>query len=137
MSEGFFVLRIITPAGTVREEHVAAVGLPSVNGAMGVLPMHVGYTGLLSDGVVEYMPLEAKHPQKVVIGSGFCTFSESALVVLTDFIETAETVNREAYESQREEALRILRETSGYDPAWEEARGKLALIESIDCMLKK
>jgi F0F1-type ATP synthase epsilon subunit len=131
-----FVFKVLTPGGVVREQHVSSAILPACDGQIGVLPLHIDYTGLLGTGVVEYFPVETDQPEKVAIGGGLCTFSDECLVVLADFVETPEGVNKETYAAERESLSKTLREGSGFDPAWETARRKLDRIEAVDEMLK-
>lgn len=136
MAADSFTFKIITPAGLTCEEHVTSVTLPSPKGEIGVLPEHVGYTGLLTTGVVEYVPVELGLAQRAAIGGGLCIYSEETLVVLADSVETPESVNKETYAAERNNLLKTVQEGSAYDPAWETAREKLARIEAVDRIIK-
>jgi F0F1-type ATP synthase epsilon subunit len=132
-----FKLKVVTPQGVVCEEEVLSVTLPGRQGQMQVLPKHIGYTGLLATGILEYLPVDnGSGSKRVVIGKGFCNFLEEGLMILADSVDTPEGLVVESYAGDKEQLSKAVREGNAYEAAWQEARNKLDRIEAIESMLK-
>lgn len=73
-----FTLKIVSPEGVIAERVVESVQLPMVDGEIGVLPNHCGYTGLLKAGMVR------TGSESYEIRGGFARFADNVLTVLAD-----------------------------------------------------
>lgn len=130
-----FTLRIFTPAGLLLEETASAVTVPGYDGQIGLLPMHIRYTGCLGTGVLEFSQTGGAS-RKLAVAGGFCTFVEDTMTVLADWAMPPDEVNRGTYAADRDKLAAVIKDSSSWEPAWDSAREKLARIEAIDAVLK-
>ena len=135
MASENFTLKILTPAGILLEEVAATVTVPAYNGQIGLLPMHVRYTGCLGTGVLEVHSPAGQSPRKVAVAGGFCTFADETLTVLADWAVLPEDVNRNSYAAERDSLSAVVKDASTWESSWAAARDKLARIEAIDAAL--
>lgn len=130
-----FNLKIITPTGLASAEQVSSVKLPASEGEIGMLPDHENYIGNLGIGVLEYDSLEDRKTKRLVISQGFCNFQNGSLVILTDKIISAESVNQSDYASERE-TLKVIIASSAVGSAEAKlATTKLKEIDAIEALL--
>ncbi len=87
-------LRIITHSKIVFSDEVTAVTLPSVNGAMGILPRHIPFVTLLDTGVIA-AHLHDDTLFECTISSGSAYLVNDDLTVFADAAETLETIDLE------------------------------------------
>lgn len=111
------LLRVITPIGLVFEQEVSSVTLPAIDGEIGVLPGHVGYSGLLGTGVLHFSPFadsnEAGVPgNRVVINGGFCSVQRNVLTILADQVDKPGSLDAKALSAIREAAEKALSDGS-------------------------
>ena len=83
-----FRIRVYTPAGLVLDEETDAVKAPTVDGEIGVLPMHTNYSGLIGAGTLEFTGSEGV--RTLTISGGMLQFAHSTLTVLADNVESGE-----------------------------------------------
>jgi F-type H+-transporting ATPase subunit epsilon len=135
MANDSFNLKIITPIGLVSEEQVTAAKLPASEGEIGVMPEHVPYIGNLGIGVLEYDSVLEKKTKRLVICEGFCSFEADSLVVLTDKVIFAESVNKAEFASERETLKLVVAGDTAASSEWILANNKLKEIEAIEALL--
>ncbi len=80
-----FRIRVLTPAGLVLDEETDSVKIPSIDGEIGVLPMHTKYSGLLGHGVLEFTGPSGV--RRLTINGGLSQFSRKTLTILADKVE--------------------------------------------------
>ena len=135
MASESFNLKIITPTGLVAQEQTSSVKLPASEGEIGMLPDHENYIGNLGVGVLEYDSVDDKKTKRLVLSQGFCNFQNGNLVVLTDKVIFAESVNKAEYASERE-ALKVIVASSTASSAESVlASTKLKEIDAVEALL--
>lgn len=135
MTNDSFNLKIITPIGLVSEEQASAIKLPASEGEIGMLPQHENYIGNLGIGVLEYESIAEKKTKRLVISQGFCKFEDGSLVVLTDKVIFADSVNKSDFASERETLKVVISSGSPSSGEWVLANNKLKEIEAIEALL--
>ncbi|MBX7136388.1 MAG: F0F1 ATP synthase subunit epsilon [Oligoflexia bacterium] len=130
-----YTLKLYVPSGLVLQEKVKEVYLPSATGEVGVLSEHAKYTALLGTGVLEYLSV-TDEKRRLVLSGGFCTFSDDTFTVLADSAEGPETFSRDRLAADRKSSEAVLAIGDTLDPAWEDARIKLAKVEAAEKLLK-
>lgn len=135
MSAESYKLKIFTPAGLACEDEASEVTLPAIDGEIGVLPQHIGYTGLLGTGLLSYNSLNESQAVRLVISGGFCNFNDDTLTILADSIDMIDTVDREAYAKDRQKFSETLSGGDASSAEWNFAKEQLARIEAIDAMI--
>lgn len=136
-----FRLKLYTPAGVAFEGDVLDVTVPVsdgtvTHGEIGILPNHAKYTGLLGTGLIEYRLKEGSERKRAVISGGFCSFSNNTLAVLSDSIDTTESVDPDRYSTEREALRSFVAGSDGYSDEWAIAAAKLARIDAIEKLLR-
>ena len=117
------------------EEQVSAVKLPAAEGEIGMLPDHENYIGNLGIGVLEYDSVADKKTKRLVISQGFCNFQDGNLVVLTDKVIFAESVNKSNFTSEREALKATVASGTPTSAEWALANNKLKEIEAIEALI--
>jgi len=136
MASESFALKIVTPRGLERQVDAAAVTLPSARGEIGLLAGHATYNGLLGVGIMSITETTGA-TSKLVVGGGFCTYSDGVMTVLADMVDTAETVDRQGYAKERDTLIEQMKGGGEVDPEWLLAQEKLAWIDAIDRLLSQ
>lgn len=93
-------LKIVTPEGTVYSEDVEMVGLPSVDGQLGILPNHMRLMTQMQPG--EMLVRKNGHDSLLAVGEGLVEVTGDQVAILTDMAVAAESIN----ETQAEEVRR-------------------------------
>ena len=135
MASESFNLKIITPTGLVAQEQTSSVKLPASEGEIGMLPDHENYIGNLGIGVLEYDSLDEKKTKRLVVSQGFCNFQDGNLVVLTDKVIFADSVNKAEYASERETLKVVIASSPAGSAESMLATTKLKEIDAIEAML--
>jgi len=135
MADNEYKLKVYSPAGLALEDTATQVSLPSSDGQIGVLPHHVGYTGLLGTGMLEYFSSEGGEPKRLVVSGGFCDFSADSLMLLADSVDLPDTLDRDGYAQNREEYTQTLETGNTVEAAWTHAKTQLDRIEAIDQLI--
>ena len=87
-SDKSFTVKVLTPAGLYLEESTDSVKVPTVDGQIGVLPLHTSYAGILGEGTLEFA--NEKGARKLLIKGGITRFVDATLTVLADSVEEAQ-----------------------------------------------
>lgn len=101
-------LEIVSPQGIVFEGNIDQVTLPTVNGAITVLPHHAPLFTKLAEGEIEVIQ-EGKKSSYVVAG-GFFEINKNKGSVLSDYAIRAESISEAKAEEKRRQAEQKLRE---------------------------
>ena len=106
MAEDVIRLDIVTPAGLLMSENVAAVNLPASKGSMGVLTNHAPLMTTLDIGIVKYN--QANTDRYLTVSGGFAEIKDNTVIVLAEAAERAEEINvarAQASKARAEERL--------------------------------
>ncbi len=103
----FFKFEIVTPERVVLKASVRQVSIPTVEGEITVLPMHVPLVSLLKTGVIEAV-LEDGGRDVMAVSGGLVEVLADKVVILADSAERAAEMDEAAIEAahQRAEALK-------------------------------
>ncbi len=103
----YFKFEVVSPEGVVLKTNARQVSIPTSEGEITVLPMHVPLVSLLKTGVIEVV-LENNDKDIIAVSGGLLEVLADKVVVLADSAERAEELNEAAIESakQRAEALK-------------------------------
>ncbi|MBQ2887343.1 MAG: F0F1 ATP synthase subunit epsilon [Firmicutes bacterium] len=85
MAENLIRLDIVTPAGLLMSENVAALNLPASMGSMGVLKNHAPLMTSLDIGIVKYIKDDKAH--FLAVHGGFAEVKENVVIILADSAE--------------------------------------------------
>ena len=102
-----FKFEIVTPERVVLKASVRQVSIPTVEGEITVLPMHVPLVSLLKTGVIEAV-LEDGGRDVMAVSGGLVEVLADKVVILADSAERAAEMDEAAIEAahQRAEALK-------------------------------
>lgn len=89
-----FQLEIVTPERTAYTDAVGAVSVPTPNGAIGVLPKHVGLFTVLSEGEIK-ISVSGKE-LFLAIGGGFMEVTKEKVMILVSQAVHADELNEKA-----------------------------------------
>lgn len=107
MAEDLIRLDIVTPAGLLMSENVAALNLPAALGSMGVLQNHAPLMTTLKIGTVKYTKNNVDH--YLAVHGGFAEVKDNVVIILADSAEKAEDIDvarAEAAKQRAEERLK-------------------------------
>lgn len=76
------LLQIITPTRLVVDERVDEVVAPGEVGEFGVLPGHVPFITVLTEGELKYK--KGSHEKKIIVEGGIAEVRDDIVTVLTD-----------------------------------------------------
>ena len=133
--ESSFEIKVFTPAGLLLEDKTDSVVLPGANGQVGVLPEHVKYVGQMNIGILEFFSTEEKAAKRMVVSGGFCSFQDGVLTILADSVDFADSIDKDAYATERDELADFINQGHSQDPERIVAREKLLRIEAIDKLI--
>lgn len=137
MSADNFDIKVYTPQGLEVEDTANSVTLPGVDGEIGVLPEHIKYATILGTGVLEYYSTSEREAKRLVISEGFCTFGNDELTVLADDVLFPETVDKDAYIREREDALTLIAAGHCDDPERVQAGERLNYIQAVEQLISQ
>ncbi len=119
MAESLLPLHILSPLGTVFQQEVSAVTLPTLDGEITVLAHHMPLVAALGDGeVIAHTP---QGTVSVAIAGGFLRVRDDGATILSDFAAEAETIEVARVEAAKRRAEELLKE--------KRERSDLVLIE--------
>lgn len=107
MAEDLIRLDIVTPAGLLMSENVAALNLPAALGSMGVLKNHAPLMTTLKIGTGKYTKNNVDH--YLAVHGGFAEVKDNVVIILADSAEKAEDIDvarAEAAKQRAEERLK-------------------------------
>ncbi|MFI5323137.1 MAG: ATP synthase F1 subunit epsilon [Thermodesulfobacteriota bacterium] len=76
------LLQVITPIKLVVDERVDEVVAPGEVGEFGVLPGHVPFITILTEGELKYK--KGSHEKKIIVEGGIAEVRDDMVTVLTD-----------------------------------------------------
>ncbi|MEI8293243.1 MAG: ATP synthase F1 subunit epsilon [bacterium] len=120
-------LEIVTPEAKTYSDEVDSVVIPSIDGELGVLPMHAPVMTQLEPG--ELRVLKGGQELRLAVGEGFVEITSEKVAVLTDMAVKESDID----ESAAEEAVRRAEQAmSGEKLSNEEyAANNAALLRSL------
>jgi len=101
-------LRIVTPEGIVIGQPVDMVGLPTLEGTIGVLPHHVHLLTRIVPG--EMTVRSASGERFLAVGDGLAEITGTDVTVVTDMAIDVERIDAAQVEAARQRAEARLRE---------------------------
>ncbi len=101
-------LEMITPRGTILQQTVSYVQLPTKLGLIGILADHAPLISALDIGVVTYRPVGAAE-KKAAISGGFLEVRDNKVVVLAPTAELADHIDLERAKAAYERAQQRLK----------------------------
>jgi F-type H+-transporting ATPase subunit epsilon len=101
MSEKKLRCEIITPSKIIFNGDVNMVIAPSVNGELGILPLHTSLVAMLKIG--ELRLKIGDNYEYIAIGKGYLEVREDKITILADNAEFASQIDVELAEKTREE----------------------------------
>ena len=107
MADNLF-LEIVSPQGIIFEGNINQVTLPTINGAITVLPHHAALFTKLAEGEVEVT--EGGKRTSYVIAGGFFEINDNKASVLSDYAIRAESIEMAKSEEKKRQAEQRLRE---------------------------
>lgn len=125
MSEGTFLLEVVTPRAKVFSGEVAAAVAPGFLGDFGVLPGHVPYITAMRPGVLMFDHGGTHHVY--VAGAGFAEVGPDKVLLLTDQCEDARGVDLSDAEARLEAAEKVLVESDPSRHEYLDAEVEMAL----------
>ena len=99
---------IVTPEGLVFSEDATAVGLPTLDGAIGVLPHHVHLMTQIVPG--EMTIRTTAGDRHLAIGEGLAEITAHQVTVVTDMAVAVDRIDEAKAEEARERAAARLRD---------------------------
>lgn len=108
MADKFLSCSILTPTGIVFEDDISMVVAPSVDGEVGVLPMHASYICSLKVG-----PLRVKNgeeEQLFAISKGYMEVNQDKVSIIVDTAEPAHKIDLDRAQRAMHEAEQKIRE---------------------------
>ena len=105
---GTLKLDIVTPQGVAVSEDVTMVGLPALDGQIGILPLHAHLMTQIVPG--EITVRTADRDRYIAVGEGLVEVTAHHVTVLTDMAVDKERIDEAAVEAARERAAARLRE---------------------------
>jgi F-type H+-transporting ATPase subunit epsilon len=105
---GTLKLEVITPESTAFSEDVKMVTLPSIEGQIGVLPLHVRLMTRVVPG--EIIVHGTDHDRFLMVGEGLVDISGSHVTIITDMAVAAESIDEAKAADARDRAAARLRE---------------------------
>lgn len=121
-------LEIVTPERTAYTDAVSAVSVPTPNGAIGVLPKHVGLFTVLSEGEIKITTQEKE--LFLAIGGGFMEVGKSSVSLLVSRAVHADELNEKAIAEAQMRARDILaKKVAGEERAAAQAVLRRSILE--------
>jgi len=106
-------LDIVTMERVVFSDQVDYVGIPGVDGEIGILPRHAPLITALKEGALHYTKGGVTYD--FAIGGGFAEIRPDHVIILADSAERADEIDEQRAEAARQRAQRALRETPRTD----------------------
>ena len=105
MSESIhhFKFEVVSPERVVLKTNARQVSIPTLDGEITVLPLHVPLVSLLKSGVIEVV-LENGERDVMAVSGGLLEVLADKVVILADSAERAEELDEAAIESARKRA---------------------------------
>lgn len=125
-------VKVYSQRGLQAEGITRSVLLESSNGQIQFLTDHIEYVGLLGIGLLEFTDVHSSALVRVVLTEGFCSFSDGHLLVLADEADPVDLVDRDSYDNEREQLVRVVEREDSRTPEWVVADRKLRRIHAID-----
>lgn len=126
MAEDLIRLDIVTPAGLLMSENVAALNLPATLGSMGVLKNHAPLMTTLEIGTVKYTKNGADH--YLAVHGGFAEVKDNVVIILADSAEKAEEIDVSRAEAAKQRAEARLKKR---DAELDVLRAEMALRRAL------
>lgn len=101
------LLQILSPEGTIYDELVDEVNVPTPNGEIGILPEHVSLATKLAQG--ELRVKKGSQEQTIVIFGGFLEVHSNKVVVLSDYAVRAENIEIARMEEAKKRAEDVIK----------------------------
>ena len=125
MSEGTFLLEIVTPRAKVFSGEVETAVAPGFLGDFGVLPGHVPYITAMRPGVLMFDHAGTHHIY--VAGAGFAEVGPDKVLLLTDVCEDAADVDAAEAETRLADAEKTLADADPTQHEYLDAEVDMAL----------
>lgn len=109
MAEKFLSCRILTPTGIVFENDASMVVAPSIDGEIGVLPLHTSYICSLKVGSLRVK--SGDNEQLFAISNGYMEVDQDKVSVIVDTAEAAHKIDIERAKTAMHKAEQKLAET--------------------------
>jgi F-type H+-transporting ATPase subunit epsilon len=101
-------LEIVTPDATVFSEKVKMVTLQTLEGQLGVLPLHVPLLTQMIPG--EMIVRQDGHDQFLAVGEGLALITGTRVAIITDMAVAADSIDEAKAEEARQRAAARLRD---------------------------
>lgn len=108
ISNKTFEIEIVTPTRTRFQGEVNELVIPGVMGEMAILASHAPLLTMLDPGVIAYE--DSSGTKEFATGAGFASIADNKAVCLVDFALSAEEIDKEAAQAERNEVLKKLNE---------------------------
>jgi len=102
------MLEIVTPDATVFSEKVKMVTLQTLEGQLGVLPLHVPLLTQMIPG--EMIVRQDGHDQFLAVGEGLALITGTRVAIITDMAVAADSIDEAKAEEARQRAAARLRD---------------------------
>lgn len=123
-------LKIVTPEGSVTEQQVDMVTLPTTQGEIGVLPFHESLMVKINPG--ELRIKSGNKTDLLAVGEGFAQVDNNVLTVMADLAVEAASIDERAVEEAKKRAELALEQKLSD----EEYAETLAILEKSLAQLK-
>jgi F-type H+-transporting ATPase subunit epsilon len=101
-------LEIVTPDGVAYSKDVSMVTLPTIDGQLGIYPLHVPLVTRLAAG--EIAVLSGGRESYLAVGDGLVSIESDAVAILTDMAVAAENIDEARAEEARLRAVARLQQ---------------------------
>lgn len=121
-------VEIVTPTAVAFKGEATTVEAPGFLGEFGVLEGHTPFLSVVRPGLVTIH--SASGDMRFVVGIGFVEAGPDRLVVLTEQVERAEDVDKDAARKELEAATRVLGTVDPESGDWKNAERDAALARA-------
>ena len=117
MKRESLLLNIVTPHKQLEEnEAVSEIRVEAYNGQLGILPGHTPLMTCLSEGLLEYKPVQSQLYKKVALSWGYLEVSPKGVNILTETAEVSSEIDKERAKRSLERARTKLEGISKLSP---------------------
>lgn len=131
-------LNVVSPEGTIYQETVDEVSLPTPSGEITILPHHISLFTKMSDGII-VIQKGTKETMIATIG-GFVEVNEGIITILSDHLiktENIQTIKAQEAKKRAEETMKKKEDNIDFVMAEKELQKAILELQVADKIKKK